>query len=226
MLDLDIIYKKILKIKGKIIIMLNDLHGITIIAHRGYWKKDDEKNSKIAFERAFDFGYGVETDLRDVKGEIVISHDMPSGSEMTFDSLLQIMDGRNLPLALNIKADGMSKEIKRLLSKYNHTNYFTFDMSIPEMVVQREEGLRFFTGLSDIVKEPILLKDSSGVWLDSFYDDWFDKTVIQNLLKKGKDVCIVSPDLHHRTFQEVWRKYDDLSNIMICTDFPQEAEGF
>ena len=86
-----------------------------ILAHRGYWKKEDEKNTKAAFERAFDNGFGIETDLRDIKGTIVISHNMPKGDEMTFEELLQLSDGRNLPLALNIKADGQAEEIKKVI---------------------------------------------------------------------------------------------------------------
>ena len=63
---------------------------VVIIAHRGYWKNENEKNKKAAFERAFDCGFGVETDLRDIKGEIVISHNMPLGDEISFE-LRQIM---------------------------------------------------------------------------------------------------------------------------------------
>lgn len=51
--------------------------NIKILAHRGFWKEETEKNTKIAFERAFNSGFGIETDLRDIKGEIVISHNMP-----------------------------------------------------------------------------------------------------------------------------------------------------
>ena len=80
---------------------------------------------------------------------------MPQGNEITFEELLQIMDGRNLPLALNIKADGMANEILRLLKQYNHTNYFTFDMSIPDMVVQLKTELTVFTGLSDILSPAV-----------------------------------------------------------------------
>ena len=76
------------------------LNNIEILAHRGYWLKEEEKNTEIAFERAFDNGFGVETDLRDLKGEIVISHNMPCGNEMAFEELLQILDGRDLTLAL------------------------------------------------------------------------------------------------------------------------------
>ena len=201
-------------------------NNVTIIAHRGWWKSEHEKNTAIAFLRAFDNGFGVETDLRDIKGEIVISHNMPVGDEMSFERLLQIMNGRNLPLALNIKADGQAEEIKRLLEKYNHTNYFTFDMSIPEMVVQHKVGLNVFTGLSDIIQTPILFEQAKGVWLDCFNSDWFGESEILGLLNQNKQVCIVSPDLHKRDYKTIWGKYKNMSGIMLCTDYPDEAEEY
>ena len=202
------------------------LNIVEILAHRGYWKNESEKNTKIAFERAFDKGFGVETDLRDIKGKIVISHNMPVGNEMSFEELLKLLDGRNLPLALNIKADGQADEIKRLLEKYNHTNYFTFDMSIPEMVYQHKVGLKVFTGLSDILPNPILFEKAKGIWLDCFNSDWFGKKEILDLLNQGKQVCIVSPDLHKREYKYVWEKYKNISGIMLCTDYPNEAKEF
>ena len=142
-----------------------------ILSHRGYWKSEEERNQEVAFHRSFDLGYGTETDIRDIQGKLVISHDMPQGNEITFEELLQIMDGRNLPLALNIKADGMANEILRLLKQYNHTNYFTFDMSIPDMVVQLKTELTVFTGLSDILSPAVLLDQAEGIWLDCFNSD-------------------------------------------------------
>ena len=38
--------------------------NIKILAHRGFWKEETEKNTKIAFERAFNSGFGIETDPR------------------------------------------------------------------------------------------------------------------------------------------------------------------
>lgn len=197
-----------------------------ILAHRGYWKAEEEKNTKVAFKRAFDSGFGIETDLRDICGKIVISHNMPKGNEMTFEELLQLLNGRNLTLALNIKADGQAEEIKRLLEKYNHTNYFCFDMSIPEMVVQNKLGLKVFTGLSDIVKTPIMFEEARGVWLDCFNSDWFGESEILDILNKNKKVCIVSPDLHKREYKTVWQKYKNIDGIIICTDYPMEAKEF
>ncbi|HEF1316515.1 TPA: hypothetical protein R8R34_001765, partial [Campylobacter jejuni] len=49
-----------------------------ILSHRGYWKNKQEKNSIAAFDRSFLNLYGLETDLRDVGGGIVVSHDMAS----------------------------------------------------------------------------------------------------------------------------------------------------
>lgn len=202
-----------------------------ILSHRGYWINEIERNQRIAFERSFNAGYGTETDLRDICGEIVISHDMPHGDEISFEDVLQIMDGRNLPLALNIKADGQAEKIKELLDKYNHTNYFTFDMSIPDMVVQISKGLKVFTGQSDILAEAVLLNKAEGVWLDCFYSDWFEAQDIDNLISKGKRVCLVSADLHKRDTEKQWdiikqSSYFDSDLLMLCTDNPKEAKEY
>ena len=201
-----------------------------ILSHRGFWQDMNERNKKIAFVRSFDAGFGTETDLRDICGKIVISHDMPHGDEITFEDVLQIMNGRNLPLALNIKADGQSVAIKQLLEKYNHTNYFTFDMSIPDMVVQIANGLNVFTGQSDLIKTPILLDKCGGVWLDCFDSDWWDANDLDNILAKSGKVCIVSADLHKRDTKYQWNeikksKAFNSDNLMLCTDKPEIARG-
>jgi hypothetical protein len=202
-----------------------------ILSHRGYWKNTSEKNQRIAFERSFNCGFGTETDLRDCAGKIVVAHDMPKGDELSFEELLQIMSGRNLPLALNIKADGQGEAIKELLLKYQHADYFTFDMSIPDLVSQVKIGLQVFTGLSDILPQPVMLKNCGGVWLDSFLSDWFSANTIDELLTAGKKVCVVSAELHKRAKERQWKvlsKCKNLANqnLMLCTDNPEEARRY
>lgn len=199
---------------------------LEIIAHRGFWKSEKEKNTLYAFEKAFDKYFGIETDLRDAQGEIVISHDIPLGNEAKFEDVLKILDKRNLPLALNIKSDGLAEKISELLKKYQVTNYFCFDMSIPQMVVYKDLGLNFFTGVSDICPNGVLFEEAKGVWLDSFYTDWFSKDDIQKYLEQGKEICIVSPDLHKREYKNIWNRYKDIGGIMLCTDYPDEAKEF
>jgi glycerophosphoryl diester phosphodiesterase len=48
-----------------------------IIAHRGMWFNKHEQNTLVAFERALENGFGIETDFRDFNGSLVISHDLP-----------------------------------------------------------------------------------------------------------------------------------------------------
>ena len=64
-----------------------------LLAHRGLWQEPAEKNSRIAFERAFQAGFGVETDLRDHGGTVVISHDPPGTTaepELAFEQFLRL----------------------------------------------------------------------------------------------------------------------------------------
>ena len=204
-----------------------------IISHRGYWKDfATESNKKTAFERSFNMGIGTETDLRDVRGTIVISHDMPGGTEMTFEELLQIMSGRNLPLALNIKADGLGTEIERLLMKYEHTNYFTFDMSVPDLVYQTEKtNLKVYTGCSDVNPYSPMIKKVKGIWLDAFYEVWYSEKQIIDFLNTGKEVCIVSEDLHGRVNDKQWcmlnrHEFLDNDGIMLCTNEPEKAARY
>ena len=202
-----------------------------IISHRGLWNTQDERNKHDAFARSFDAGFGTETDLRDICGKIVISHDMPHGDEITFEQVLQLMNGRNLPLALNIKADGQAKTILELLQKYNHTNYFTFDMSIPDMVVQIATGLNVFTGQSDLITSPILLDKCGGVWLDAFNSDWYDAARLDEIVENAGHVCIVSADLHKRDTDYQWEqikksKSFNGDNLMLCTDKPLLAKEY
>ena len=202
-----------------------------IIAHRGMWHTADERNTENAFIRAFDAGFGVELDLRDHCGQIVVSHDIPRGGELPFRGVLELMAGRAFPLALNIKADGLAEGIRELLQQFAHSNYFTFDMSTPDMVQQLGAGLRVFTGQSDILPTPVLQDRAVGVWLDSFYSDWFPSELIERHLAQGKYLCIVSAELHGRAPLPQWRKIKQVHSLgserlFLCTDQPLAAQAF
>ena len=47
-----------------------------ILAHRGVWRISEERNSMSSIRAALDAGFGIETDVRDYKGNLVISHDI------------------------------------------------------------------------------------------------------------------------------------------------------
>jgi hypothetical protein len=156
---------------------------------------------------------------------------MPQGGEMSFEELLILMDGRNLPLALNIKADGMAENIRELLEKYRHTNYFTFDMSLPELVFQLRQGLPVYAGISDIMPRAPSIQGIQGIWLDCFLGDWYGPEKIDELISMYHKVCIVSADLHTRDTGGQWAAVRQAANfpgddLMLCTDKPLEAACF
>ena len=101
-----------------------------IIAHRGFWRTADEKNSFTALKRAVEYGFGFETDFRDFGGRILISHNPPIGNEFTADELFRLYaeSGKKGTLAINIKADGLQDMMLELLNKYGIEDYFLFDM--------------------------------------------------------------------------------------------------
>ena len=205
-----------------------------ILAHRGFWIEPEEKNSKAAFDRSFENDFGVETDVRDSKEKIFISHDMAKGNEMTIEDFLKLYNSysSSLPLALNVKADGLFKTMAHLLEKNKIDNYFFFDMSLPDALGYVKEGLKIFSRQSEYEKDPYLYQEANGVWLDEFNQHWIDERTIQQHLAEKKKVCIVSPELHKRNYREEWDHYKyitykfGLENLMLCTDYPVEAKTF
>lgn len=205
-----------------------------VLSHRGYWKEINEKNLSIAFERSFSLGFGTETDIRDYKGELVISHDIADERCISVKKMFEIYNNydSDLPLALNIKADGLQVKLKELLEEYNIKNYFVFDMSVPDGLQYLKQNIKSFTRESEYEKIPSFYDEACGIWLDEFQGHWIDKEVIEKHIKNGKQICIVSPDLHKREYQKEWQHYKTIEqelgidNLMICTDYPEIAKGF
>ena len=206
---------------------------VKIIAHRGYWNKNIQNNSSKALRLALEHGYGFESDLRDYAGRLVVSHNIADSNSQQADEIFRWLSefDDKCCFAINIKADGLKELIKEQLLKNNLKNYFTFDMSVPQMVEYAECGLRFFTRQSEVERTPIRYVQAAGVWIDGFWgEDWITADLINGHLERGKEVCIVSPDLHHRKYLPFWEKISNFGvnsrSVMLCTDYPDEAKAF
>lgn len=213
--------------------MRTEEDGMKVMAHRGLWESTDERNSLPALRRAINKGYGIETDIRDYMGRLVISHNIADSASPLLESFFidYISVGSNVPLALNVKADGIQKELYNLIFKYEINNYFIFDMSVPEMVMYKKNEMNFFTRHSDIEEQCVLYDDAIGVWLDSFYEEeWLKADIIKKHLNDKKAVCIISSEIHGFDEKYMWDmlKKENLESddIMLCTDKPEEAEAF
>ena len=199
-----------------------------ILEHRAGWCSDFNnfiekslQNHLNSFRITFGRNNGVETDVRDLDGRIVISHDMPYTNDdkiVLFEEVLRQYKAYNTTstLALNIKSDGLQKTVKDFLDKYSITNYFFFDGSIPDIVNYDKHNLFFCLRHSDIEEDPEIVtprlydsKNCTGIWIDNFSPlthDFITSDIMIKHIKRGKFVVLVSPELHLK----------NLNNIDVC----------
>ena len=201
-----------------------------ILSHRGAWTRIEEKNTLSALARSRQLGFGTETDIRDDRGRLVVSHDPPGGAEAGIDDLLALFADSGLWLALNVKSDGIGPLMAESCRRHCFTRWFAFDMSVPQMIQYRRAGLPFFSRHSDWEPRPSCYDDCAGIWLDAFDGEWYGADVVRRHLAAGKRVCVVSPELHGRAHAPLWAMLgesglDRDDRVKLCTDHPVEARA-
>jgi hypothetical protein len=201
----------------------------TIISHRGYWRDPGERNTARAFERSLALGFGVEADVRDDRGRLVIAHDPPLGDEPELAELLGAYAEHSAsgPLAINVKADGLQSLLADALASTS-APWFVFDMSVPDALGYARAEIPYFTRQSDYEPEPSLYEGAVGVWVDCFEHDWKDEGAVTGHVDGGKEVCLVSPELHGRAPEaawELWSAWPVVADprVIVCTDLPEAA---
>lgn len=207
-----------------------------IIAHRGAWSGSlalgvapCEKNSLQAFEVAIRFGFGIETDFRDICGNCVISHNPPEENAISAETFFKMLKPGQI-VATNIKADGLAKKIFSLWKTFAPEALpYAFDMSVPDTLDYVNCGFPFLERQSEYEKVAVW-KQASGFWLDGFHSTWFGKDELLKLLRLGRPVCVVSPELHGRDEVDCWNILEKINdnefgrNIWLCTDKPFHAQ--
>jgi glycerophosphoryl diester phosphodiesterase len=206
---------------------------INILAHRGFWKTPAEKNTRLAFERALSLGFGIETDVRDVGGQLYIAHDPGENPSLTWSDFLALYaeyDHAGI-LAINIKADGLTAMVQGGLSRHPKIKAFVFDMSVPDALYYLKTTIKTFTRHSEYEPVPSFYNQAAGVWMDIFHEEWIRPNHIRDHLEKGKSVALVSPELHGRNHSDFWgmikkEGFSEMENVLLCTDFPDQAKHF
>ena len=192
-----------------------------IFAHRGLWESEGDKNSVKAIVNAFAESFGVETDFRDCRGMLVVSHDVEVQSDpFVFD--LFCPQNR---FAINLKSDGLQKFFVPYLDILRDSGSFVFDGSVPEILKYRNLGIPLALRLSEY--ENSIPWNSEYVWVDGFYSDWWqDNKYILELVERSH-LVFVSPELHGREHREAFEWFvrlrkDGYNNFSVCTDYPLE----
>lgn len=204
---------------------------INIIAHRGLWNEDvNFQNTRLAFQDALKHGFGIETDIRDSNGELVISHDVADKNAIRLVDFLDLYN-EYLPqqiLAINIKSDGLHDILINIMKNKNVNNYFVFDMSIPDTMGYIKRKIPTYLRMSEYEDYGEFYKEVDGIWLDSFNSNWFSSNIIDYFISLKKKICIISPEIHNRNHESIWQllkshNFHLSENISICTDLPDDA---
>jgi len=188
-----------------------------------------------AFVKALELGFGLEYDLRDSMGELVISHDVPNGSVLPFLEFLKYYSNNKFDsmMAINIKSDGLCILLDKILTEFDVKShqYFVFDMSIPDMLHYLNNRMEVYSRRSEFEKDVEYPISPSGVWVDQLHGEFRQVAATSSLLQMKKSVCFVSPELHKRAHLPVWKdildsKFNENPRFSICTDYPIQAAQF
>ena len=167
--------------------------------------------------------YGIEFDVRDSNGRLIVTHDPFTDGEQLEDFLKNISVKRFL--IVNVKCEGIELNILELLKKYKFENFFFLDCSFPAIVKLSKMGenriaLRFseFENLANVIDN----KDkATWVWVDCFSYFPLTKKIEEVLHAHNINICIVSPELQGQPEKiEVYKNYIKENNISvdaICT---------
>ena len=205
-----------------------------LVAHRGLWRHPQDRNSLESLTRASRQGFGVETDLRDWEGELVVSHDPPRRSPLDAVSCLGGVASESLPervIALNIKSDGLLDRLSPIHKLLKGHDHFYFDMSTPELIRFMRSGLPVAMRLSEYeTLNPRLVKLAHKplrLWVDAIDSDWWLNDNPLSHIPDDSRLYLVSPELHGRNPQNVWSWFLESvkrgRNVFLCTDKPEEV---
>jgi hypothetical protein len=166
--------------------------------------------------------YGVEVDIRDYNGRIILSHDPLIDGESLEHYLKKY---KHKFIIFNIKSERLEYEVLKLVKQHGIKNYLFLDSSFPMVynlisIKEKNIALRFseFEPIESVLK---LAKKIKWVWVDCFKTmPLTPKSYIQ-LKDSAFKICIVSPELQNQEKKIIEYKNYLLKNRlipdMICT---------
>jgi hypothetical protein len=157
---------------------------------------------------------GVEVDLRDLNGDIILSHDpfVYTSSGIEFEEYLKHY--KHSFIILNIKSERIEYRVLELLKEYNINDYFFLDSSFPMMYKLSTEGenniaIRYseFESIYTVINNANKFK---WVWVDCFTKLPLNNYIFQLMKIWNFKICLVSPDL-----QGQQDKVEEYSNYLL-----------
>ncbi len=156
--------------------------------------------NEIPFELATD---GIEFDIRDSAGQIIVTHD-PYSEGRTFrdyvDFLRQIPGASTKLYIVNVKSEGIENDAIQIMEEAGLKNLFLLDCSFPRIaalaIKQSEQRIALrvseYEGMDTAIRMKGLIQ---WIWLDVFSCLAVNNQDIRCLRECGYKICLVSPEL-------------------------------
>lgn len=152
--------------------------------------------------------YGVEVDIRTFNKKLILNHE-PFEEGDLLDSYLA--NFRHAFIILEIKEEGIEKEVIKLCEKYKITDYFLLSVTFPFIYMLSKQGIRKmavrFSEFENISTALSMGGKADWVWVDTFTKNPLDKNIYSRLKEAGFKLCIVCPERWGRP-QDI-RKYTE-----------------
>ncbi|KGG02843.1 hypothetical protein EU99_1805 [Prochlorococcus marinus str. MIT 9321] len=166
---------------------------------------------------------GVEIDIRTENNNFILAHD-PFQKGENLIKWLEYFEHKIL--ILNVKEEGLEKDLLKIMKKFSIKDFFFLDQSFPFLVKTSFSGesrtaIRFseFESIENAYK---LARKIDWVWVDFFNKFPLEFTQFKILKKYGYKICIVSPELQGKSFEIVkdlkdYLKINRIKPDAICT---------
>ena len=178
--------------------------------------------SKELAEDIFSRCCGIEFDIRDSAGELIVVHDaFMTDYYQTFSEFLTFCRPDKFYI-VNVKAEGIEQRAIHMLEAAGIRNFFLLDVGIPAMMRLHKTGeTRFAIRYSEV--EPMENVDAlkhigTWVWVDCFTKYSLTREVAQTFKSWGLKICLVSPDLQGRPDEIA-----EYIEILVSQNIPYDA---
>lgn len=172
--------------------------------------------------------YGIEVDIRSSGENLIIHHD-PFESGVDFREWMAYY--KHGTLILNVKEEGLEREILAVMQKHGVEDFFFLDQSFPFLIKWANLGERRcavrVSEFESVETALTLAGRIDWVWVDCFTKLPIDAKGYERLKRAGFKLCLVSPELQGRKGDHfIEALADDLKSLgiemdAVCTKTPE-----
>lgn len=143
---------------------------------------------------------GIEFDIRDSDGDIIVQHDAFKSGQL-FSEFLEYCPSNKFYI-VNVKAEGVEERAIEMLEAAGIQNFFLLDCGIPAIMKLKKQGERRiairFSEVEPLEMVTALQGCATWVWIDCFQKFPLTAEIAELFHKMDLKICLVSPDLQGR----------------------------